>query len=141
MPNFDQARIREITQELEMGFRCFFHKETGELLSFPDEFKYPGQDLDAWAEDIEKFETDPFSSTEVEPIHSDDSFQIMADFAEQLRGDVRLQDRLVNALNRKHPFRNFKFIIDNSGKYREQWFEYKDARLMQLVKDRVERDS
>jgi len=41
--------------------------------------------------------------------------ELWQDFAEQLQGDDKL----------KHPFRHFKFIIDNSGQYRQQWFEFK----------------
>jgi hypothetical protein len=140
MPKFEHKDIREITQLLDTGFRCFYHRETGDLLSFPDEFKHIGMDTEPWTEEMEKFEADPFSYKEVEPIRSQDSFSIMADFAEQMTGNNRLQIRLIDALNRKHPFRNFKFIIDNSGDYRQQWFAYRDSRLMEFVRERLERD-
>lgn len=47
-------------------------------------------------------------------LESHDSFQIMAGFADSL-DDTRLQDKLINALNKSKPFRNFKWQIDNSG--------------------------
>jgi hypothetical protein len=140
MPKFGYNDIRAITQQLEMGFRCFYHRETGELLFFPDELRYPDIDMDAWAHVIEKFSRDSSSYKEVDPITSQDSLRIMADFVEQMHGNNRLRDRLTDTLNRKHPFRNFKAIIDNSGDYRQQWFEYKDARLMELARERIERD-
>jgi len=40
---------------------------------------------------------------------------------------------LINALNRKKPFREFKFEIDNSNMYRQQWFDFKNAQLKEWV--------
>jgi len=50
---------------------------------------------------------------------SHESFKIMADFAENI-DNARLQDRLINALNKSKPFRNFNWEIDNSGDYRQE---------------------
>lgn len=36
-------------------------------------------------------------------------------------------------MNKRRPFREFKFVIDNSGIYREQWFDFKNAQLKQWV--------
>jgi len=41
-------------------------------------------------------------------------------------------------LSRKHPFRNFKNIIDNSGPYRQELFDYKSQRYIEWVKDLIE---
>jgi len=38
---------------------------------------------------------------------SRDSFNLMADFAESI-DNKKLQDRLINALNKSKPFKNFK---------------------------------
>jgi hypothetical protein len=141
MRAFTNQEIKEIAQQLEGGFRCFYHLETRALLFVPDELKHYGMDLDAWADELEKLEEDFTSYKEIEALDSRESFQIMADFAEGLKGANRLQERLIDALNKKHPFRNFKYIIDNSGDYRDRWFEYKDARLIELVKERLESDA
>ena len=74
---------------------------------------------------------------EIPKMESHESFDLMTDFTETVDND-NLRDSLINALNRKHPFRNFKWIIDNSGSYRQQWFDYKNQRLIQWVKDQLD---
>jgi len=56
---------------------------------------------------------------------SSESIEIMEEFMNQLADNNKLKDRLINVLNRKKPFREFKFEIDNSGIYRQQWFDIK----------------
>jgi hypothetical protein len=141
MSQFSDKDIREIAQQLDCGFRCFYHRETGELLFIPDELKHIGMDMDAWSDEQEKLENDFNSYEEIEQLQSGDSFQIIADFTEQLSGNERLQNQLIKALSNKHPFRNFKFVIDNSGTYRQQWFAFKDARLIDWVKQRLNTDT
>jgi hypothetical protein len=42
----------------------------------------------------------------------------------------------MNALEGKKPFSNFKFLIDHSGIYRQQWFDYKNDQLKKWVIDK-----
>jgi hypothetical protein len=77
-------------------------------------------------EDTFKFETWDKVIT-IHPPDSDESFEIMEDFAEY-KATGRLQQQLFDALNRKKPFRNFKNLIDNSDS-RQDWFDYKQLRL------------
>jgi hypothetical protein len=70
-------------------------------------------------------------------MESHESFDIMADFAENV--DSReLRDSLINALNRKHPFQNFKWVVDNSGPYRQKWFDFKNQRLIEWVEKKLD---
>jgi hypothetical protein len=47
----------------------------------------------------------------------------MKDFADDLdEGDLKLS--LQDALNKNKPFQNFKFIVDNSGEFRQKWFDF-----------------
>jgi hypothetical protein len=48
-----------------------------------------------------------------------------------------LQEKLFNALNRKHPFREFKFVIDNSGEYRNAWFDFKNKQYFEWVENQL----
>jgi hypothetical protein len=137
MLTFSEKDIHEIAQQLDCGFRCFYHCETGELLFIPNEFKHVGMDLEAWSEEQEKLENNFDSYQEIEQLQSSDNFSIMADFAEQLSGNERLRNQLRTVLNNKHPFRNFKFIIDNSGSYRQQWFNFKNQRIVDWARERL----
>ena len=71
-------------------------------------------DLEAWSEEEEKLENDFGIYTEIEQPQSSDNFRILENFTEQLKGNGSLRNKLLRALNNKHPFRNFKLIIDNS---------------------------
>ena len=66
-----------------------------------------------------------------------ESIKIMADFMENI-DNVRLQDRLINALNKSKQFRSFKWEIDNSGVYRQEWFAFKKTRYIEHVKRQIE---
>jgi hypothetical protein len=69
-------------------------------------------------------------------MESRDSFDLMADFTESV--DSReLRDSLINALNKKHPFRNFKWVVDNSGPYRQKWFDFKNQSLIEWVEKKL----
>ncbi len=46
--------------------------------------------------------------------------------------NVKLQNKLSNALERRKPFANFKNLIDNSD-YRHDWFDFKQSCLEEHV--------
>jgi len=48
--------------------------------------------------------------------------------------DNNLQNRLINALNRRKPFANFKYIVETS-KYRQQWFDFRQKQWEYYVWD------
>ena len=67
---------------------------------------------------------------------SRDSFRIMEDFVLQL-SDTRLADDLLKALQKKPPFRHFKFIIDNSFEFRQSWFDFKSKRQVEWTEEQI----
>ena len=73
---------------------------------------------------------------EIEKPQSKDNFEIMVNFAEHLGDNNQIKNKLFNALNKKKPFREFKFVVDNSGKYRQQWFDFKSSQLEKWVVER-----
>lgn len=131
-----EQQIEEIAEQLDCGFRSFWHKQTGELLFVPNlnnlEF-----DTDSFEEDLQQLDNDFENYIEIEQPQSSDSFDIMLNFTEQLEND-KLKNQLINALNKKKPFREFKFVIDNAGIYRQQWFDFKKAQLQQWVRNKFE---
>jgi hypothetical protein len=64
----------------------------------------------------------------------------MEDFAGQLSDRNPLKHQLLKALSERKPFRQFKFVIDDSGDFREEWFDYKRARLEEWVRGEFERE-
>ena len=62
----------------------------------------------------------------------------MEDFLETVR-ENDLKDKLESSLSGSKPFRNFKNIIDDEDYYRQQWFNFKNARNIEFVKEQLER--
>ena len=129
-------QIKEIADQLDCGNKCCLNKETGDIITLPD-FDSGYADEELWAEDLEQLEANWDKYTEIERMESRDSFNLMADFAENVN-NKELQNSLFNALNKKHPFRNFKWVVDNSGPYRQKWFDFKNQRLIDGVKDQLD---
>jgi hypothetical protein len=119
MATFDKQRINEIVEQLDCGFRAFCHKTTGELIFIIDTRKFPTADLDEFEEENERVEANRDEYIEIEAMSSGDSYRVMVDFAEHLT-NLPLQDTLFRALNKRGLFREFKFVIDNSGDFRHQ---------------------
>ncbi len=136
MPTLTESQIKEIAEQLDCGFRSFWHKQSGELLFIPDLNNNPFAEAEFYKEDLQKLENNMDEYIEIEKPNSNDSFEIMANFPEQLNDNDKIKNELINALNKKKPFREFKYVIDNSGVYRQQWFDFKDAQLKQWVIDK-----
>ncbi|WMJ73748.1 UPF0158 family protein [Cytophagaceae bacterium ABcell3] len=134
-----EIQIQEIAGDLNMGMRCLYHLKTGEIEAIPDfdDSSWYGCDMELWQEKMDKVEENWGYYFEFEKMTSHESFEIMADFVETVENQD-LQERLFNALNKPKPFRNFKWEIDNSGQYRQKWFEFKDQRWIEFVKSQIE---
>lgn len=130
-------QIEEIADNLDCGMRCFYNLKTGEIKTILNFDSWIGADEELWEEDSKEIDDNWDDYFEFEGFESHDSFQIMADFTESIN-DKGLQDNLINALNRPKPFQNFKWLIDNSGEFRQQWFDFKKMRYIQWVKKQID---
>ncbi len=135
MLTFTKEQIKEIADQLDCGFKAYYHKQLGELVFVPDMDKFYDMDKSAWQEEFAKLRKRT-AFQEILAMESRDSFLVMEDFAEQV-GDTTLQQKLFNALKRRHPFREFKFEIDNSGEYRDAWFDFKNKRYLEWVENQI----
>jgi hypothetical protein len=70
-----------------------------------------------------------------EPRESHESFKIMEWFIDEVE-DNQLQNKLIYALNNRHPFSNFKALVEIS-EYRQQWFGFKQEKLEEMVRDEI----
>ena len=129
-------QIKEIAQDLDCGNKCYINKESGIIIITPD-FDRGYADEELWNDDINELEENWDKYVEIDKMESHESFEIMADFAENVDSS-ELRDSLINALNRKHPFQNFKWVVDNSGLYRQKWFDFKNQKLIEWVEDKLD---
>ena len=130
-------QIKEIADNLEMGNRCFIHKQTEEMKFVPDFDANPYFDPETWEEEIEFLEGDLDEYLEIENMTSAESFNIMKDFIDII-DDIDVKYKLTKALQKPKPFGNFKAAIDHSGDYREKWFKFKEEAFMTYVRDQLE---
>ncbi len=132
-----EKQIEEIADNLDCGMRCFYNFKTGEIKTLLNFDNWIGADEEPWEEESKEIDENWDDYFEFTGFEAHESFRIMVDFAERI-DDTKLRDQLINALNRPKPFRNFKWQIDNSGEYRQQWFDYKKMRYVQWVKEQID---
>ena len=136
MINLSKEVIKDIAEHLDCGMKCYCHKKTQEIIKTIDFESNPGSDEELWEDVLTELEENWGDYLEFERMDSRDSFRVMADYAE-LVDDSALREKLIDALNRPKPFGNFKWIVDNSGDYRQKWFEFKNQEYIEWVEARI----
>lgn len=137
MTTLTKKQIAEIADQLDCGFSCHINKKNLDFIFVPDSDKHPDMELDAWKNDLKKLRKNPDNYITIAPPQSRDSFRIMSLFIETLPDDNILKDRLNRALEKTHPFREFKFAIDNAGDFRQKWFDFKSEKLQEWVENEL----
>ncbi|MEQ1675892.1 MAG: UPF0158 family protein [Chitinophagaceae bacterium] len=124
--------LNEIADSLQSGFKCFIHRDTGEVVTYMDPDQFPNMDLKDWKEEISKVRKYKKKFIEIEGMNSSANFRIMEEFVDTLdNSSTRI--RLLTALEGHKPFANFKIQIDNSGDYRELWFSFQQQKTVEWV--------
>lgn len=129
-------QIKSIAEDLECGMKVYVHIETKEIKTIADLDNNFYSDEEAWAEEIKEIEENYDKYVQFEKMDSRESFRIMEKFIETLK-DEELKKKLELGLNLSKPFRNFKDIINNAGEYREKWFEFKNIKYIEYVKEQL----
>jgi len=122
MLQLDDVVLKDIAGDLEVGFLVYVHKETGELLTIPEEALDDDPDK-MWVEQKRQLKKNRKSYLPFKRLDAQQTFRIMAAFTDTIQ-DMGFARRLQNALEGHKPFAAFKSIIHNSGDYREQWFRF-----------------
>jgi hypothetical protein len=133
MFELSDQQLFDIAEYLDSGMRCFFHKKTGEIKTIIDPNNEYGEEEDPIRQEIEENWGDYF---EFERMPSHDAYEIRVDFTETIDNE-ELQDKLVDALRKPKPFRHFKDQIDNSGEYRQKWFDYQKQGFIAYIKKQI----
>jgi hypothetical protein len=128
--------IQEIADQLESGFRVFLHKETLELITYPNEDKSAGFEPSVWEKEIQKVKKESDKFFEVSGMEPQDSFGVLEDFIATIN-DTSLKEKLLSAIHQKRPFAHFKDQINRSSSYRERWFCFRDLRMIEWVQEQL----
>ena len=127
-------QIEEIAEELECGMVCFYHRPTGTIESYPD-FDDPFFEAEPWQDIIDKIENDAENYDRFEKMDSTEGFQVMENFAYSLT-DINFRDQILDRLEKRKPFRNFKFLVESSN-YRQDWFDFRKQANIEFVKQQI----
>ena len=136
----DENIINEIAQQLDCGNDCYYNSKTKELISIPNADLLASGDteyhMQFFKEDIDRINRQKKDLIKFEVLQSFQSFKIMENFAYQVT-ETNLREKLSHVLFKGKPFRNFKYLIDNS-EYREEWFAFKQKEMEKIVKETME---
>lgn len=133
----NKEQIAEIADSLLCGLRSYYNIVSYELIFLPDIYNSFEDFPDEIADDYKKIENNWDEYIEFAKMESWDSFRIMEDFTYEVN-DTKLKEQLIRALNKPKPFRHFKFIIDESGEFRERWFEFRLQRMIDWVTNQID---
>lgn len=135
--NLTDDEIKSIAEDLDCGMKVYINKVTNKIKSIintndlfyaDDEFLY---------EDLKEIEENFDQYFEFEKMDSSESFRVMEYFVESIE-DIELKKKLELGLDLSKPFRNFKDIIDSETEYREKWFQFKNEKYIEYVKEQIE---
>jgi hypothetical protein len=136
MITLSKDQIKEIASFLDSGLKCYYNKLTHEIKEILD-FDSTGADTEGWEDLIEELDKHSKDYIEFEKMSSRESFQVMADFIEEIVDDETFRKRLIWSLNRPHPYRNFKDEIDFQSEYRERWFKFQGEKYIEYVERQI----
>ncbi|MDR1716514.1 MAG: UPF0158 family protein [Prevotella sp.] len=136
---YPKELIKSIAEEIDMGMICFLNTDTLEVESVLGESynAYGDDDFEDFYQEVYDKVDNWVNVIRIEPPQSWQSFKIMEDFIETcILDDDSVKKRLWNAISKRKPFQNFKFIIDDS-RYRQCWFDFKQSKLEQFVLEQL----
>lgn len=136
MVQLTEEQLKEIAGALDTGMTCCIHRQTGELIAFPDPDRFADFELEGWQNELDKVAAEPEAYFEITPMSSRESFQIMELFVEKVVTGP-LQDRLLRLLSQSKPFRRFKDEIDNSEVYRQRWFAFREQQTSEWLREQL----
>ncbi len=134
-----EKQIQEIAELLDCGMQIFYQIKNGEIKEIPDFIEEIGDSENLWNDDLQHIEENRNEYYEFEQMSSFDSYKTMADFTERVE-DIALKNKLIKALNRPKPFRNFKQQLDTSDTFIEKWYQFKHNSYVQWIRNQIERN-
>jgi hypothetical protein len=128
-------QIHDIAEELLCGMKVYINRDKPEYVTILDWDGMYG-DTEFWEEEMEKIQKEWSHFVVLEKLESRESFNIMKNFIGEI-DDEKMQQDLIRILNRRSPFANFKSKVESSD-YREQWFDFRQLKYEEYVRDQLE---
>jgi len=131
--------LSDIADSLEAGLKCFIHRDTHEVISFPKDYEdqlFDGEE-DPWDDEKKKIKNAKRKYFEVQSMPSRFGFKVMEEFVHSINNNPT-KNLLLKALEGRKPFANFKDQIDSLGNYREQWFKFRREKNIQWLQKQLD---
>lgn len=139
MLTLSENEVERIAALLLKGMICFYQLDNKKIYHIPDDEDYFNYDLTPEEEDIlDEIEDNPDNFAEFTKMESSQEHQVMENFADRIVKERNFQDELFNALNKPKAATAFKFLVDNSGKYRDRWIEFRLDKYKDWVKEQID---
>lgn len=143
IPEKYRKLVHDVAESIDSGMICFINPDTLEMEDIPKSLLDECFGLDEDDDEENDEGNDMLNMNHrkwercitVEPRESRESFRIMEGFVATV-DDKKLRNHLVNALNNRRPFANFKYQVEGSP-CRKEWFAYKQQKLEELVWDEL----
>ncbi|WP_299779181.1 UPF0158 family protein [uncultured Formosa sp.] len=137
MENSHSELIKKIAQELDCGSTCYYNPKTGDIIGIPNFLNFPEDDefQEHFKDELEAVEKNKDVLVKIDVLESVQSFEIMEQFTDQI-ADKQFQLELKGILNKKKPFQNFKYAIDQSD-FRASWFAFKNTQVEKIVENQL----
>lgn len=139
MKPLQEDEIKEIVENLQCGFKCFWNVKTNALIFIPED-ENSHIDWEFWEEQTVQLKKEAKDFKEIEKPASTASFEIMEDFVATMVSDALFKKELENILNSKKPFGHFKQCIENSN-LRDDWFQFKNNWFRNWVQKQIKQIS
>ena len=128
---------------ISFGVSHFVDLSNGEIVFIPEEYQIEKITSERLAKyrDWEKDSIRTYMEHDliaIEPVPTKESFHIMEKFVETR--SPHEQQKLIMALNRKHPFSNFKYAAEKLGILR-QWYDFKNEADGQMAENWLKENS
>ncbi len=122
------------------SFEYFLDLENGNVVVFPkdsseDEFEEEPAESEGYNREI--VENNPGRFIYVDPIESNESFEIMEDFTSTLSDDV-IKDKLISALSKRKPFRHFKDALYDFPAVQKEWYKFHEEEMEKIAYEWLE---
>ena len=132
----DMQELCNAFEDSSCEHRSYLNLETGEIIQIFDDIMDSDEkeELDDKVEEGfgERYITIPNAE-------SYEGYQDMEDFIETVK-EVKLKEKLYNAIAKKGAFRRFKDVLNFYPKERERWFKFKGEKVMERVNEWLEEE-
>lgn len=125
-----------IFEDSSCEHRSYLDLETGEIIRIFDDIM-DSDEMEKLDDKVEEGFGEHYIT--IPNAESYEGYQDMEDFIETVK-EIKLEEKLYNAIVRKGTFRRFKDVLIFYPKERERWFKFKNEKVMERVNEWLEKE-